>query len=44
MDITRSEDGKIVESWHQEAILGMLHHLGVSLAPGQLVSLVFFAI
>jgi hypothetical protein len=35
MAITRSEGGKIVASWHQEDILGLLHHLGVSLAPGQ---------
>jgi hypothetical protein len=33
-----------MESWHPEDILGLMHHLGVSSASGQLVPLVFLAI
>ena len=35
MDITRIKNGKIVELWHQEDILGMMQQLGVIPAPGQ---------
>jgi steroid delta-isomerase-like uncharacterized protein len=35
MDITRIENGKIVELWHQEDMLGLLQQLGVIPAPGQ---------
>ncbi len=44
MDITRSEGGKIVESWHQEDMLGLMQQLGVIPALGQLVPLVSLAI
>jgi hypothetical protein len=44
MDITRIEGGKIVESWHQEDILGLMQQLGMIPAPGQLVLLVSLAI
>ena len=46
MDITRSEGGKIVESWHQEDMLGLMQQLGVIPAPGpgKLVPLVSLAI
>ena len=37
MDITRIESGKIVESWHQEGILGLMQQLGVIPTLDQLI-------
>jgi hypothetical protein len=44
MTIARSEGGKIMESRQQEDLLGLMHHQGVSSAPGQLVPWVFLGI
>jgi hypothetical protein len=41
MDITCIEGGKIVESWHQEDILGLMQQLGVIPAPRPASSLGF---
>jgi predicted ester cyclase len=35
MDISRIENGQIVDVWHQEDILGLMLQLGVVPAPGQ---------
>jgi steroid delta-isomerase-like uncharacterized protein len=35
MDISRIKNGKIVEYWHQEDMLGLLQQLGVIPVPGQ---------
>ena len=35
MEITRIANGKIVETWHQEDLLGAMQQLGVIPAPGQ---------
>lgn len=35
MDISRIENGQIVDVWHQEDILGLMQQLGVVPAPGQ---------
>jgi hypothetical protein len=35
IDIVRIADGKIVEMWNQEDVLGMMQQLGVISARGQ---------
>jgi predicted ester cyclase len=35
MDISRIENGQIVEYWHQEDIMGLMQQLGVIPTPGQ---------
>ena len=35
MDISRLEDGKILETWHEANVLGMLQQIGAIPTPGQ---------
>jgi len=35
MDISRFEDGKILETWHEANVLGMLQQIGAIPTPGQ---------